>query len=228
MPRDLVRRGMAKIRARLADDGVVLRTYRAARHLVEWLGHERRQAVDTSPHISLESLGVQHPDRNWYEPASWTTLRTVLPRSAVRSTDVFVDFGSGMGRMIQQAANYPFARVIGVEVSEQLNEAARRNFERNQRRFTCQSVDFVTCDAVEFPIPDDMTHAYMYNPFKDETFRTVLQNIIRSIDHAPRKLVLIYDNPTQRQALEETGRFHLVDEKQTAPRRKALIYESRP
>jgi hypothetical protein len=219
---------MARVRGRLADDGVVLRTYRAGRHLVEWLGHERRQAVDTSPHISLESLGVEHPDRNWYEPAAWTTLRTVLPRSEVRPSDVFVDFGSGMGRMIQQAATYPFAQVIGVEVSDRLNEIARTNFERNRDRFRCQSVEFVTCDAVEFPIPDDMSHAYMYNPFKGETFRTVMRNIIGSIDRAPRRLVLIYDNPTQRQLLEETGRFELVDEKQTAPRRKALIYESRP
>lgn len=133
-----------------------------------------------------------------------------------------------MGRVIQQAAAYPFARVIGVEISEELNEIARLNVARNRRRFACQCVDFIACDAVEFRVPDDMTHVYLHNPFTCETFRKVLQNIITSIDRAPRRVVLIYDHPTMGQALEETGRFHLVGEKKTAARRKALIYESRP
>jgi hypothetical protein len=228
VPHDLIRPGMAKIRGRLAEDGLVLRTFRAGRHLAEWLRNERRQAVDTSPHISLDSLGVDHPDRNPYEPTRWNSLRTMIPKSDVEPTDVFVDFGSGMGRMIQQAAAYPFARVIGVEVSDHLNEIARWNIERNQERFTCQDVGFVTCDALEFPIPGDMTYAYLFNPFMGETFRKVVNNIIASVDRTPRRLVLIYENPTMKEAVEETGRFRLVGEKKTALRREALIYEIRP
>lgn len=228
VPHDLIRPGMAKIRGRFAEDGLVLRTFRAGRHLAEWLRHERRQAVDTSPHISLDSLGVDHPDRNPYEPTCWNVLRTLLPKSEVRPADVFMDFGSGMGRAVQQAAAYPFARVIGVEISEELNQIARQNFERNRKRFKCQEAEFVTSDATEFPVPDDMTHAYLFNPFMGETFRKVVDNIIASVDQPPPRLMLIYENPTMKEAVEKTGRFRLVGEKKTALMREALIYEIRP
>jgi precorrin-6B methylase 2 len=225
MSPDLIHRSMQIFRERLSEGGPVLRTYRAGRHLSDWLRHERRQTVDTSLHMSLESLGVDHPDAMRYEPTGWSVLRTLLPRSDVRPTDVFVDFGSGMGRMVQQAARYPFARVIGVELSERLNEIARSNFERNKGRVKCQSVEFVTCDAGEFSVPDDMTHAYLFNPFVGETFRKVVQNIIASVDRAPRRVLLVYETPTLREALEQTGRFRLLGERKTALRRRTLIYE---
>jgi precorrin-6B methylase 2 len=140
-------------------------------------------------------------------------LGSVLPKDAVRPTDVFVDFGSGMGRLLQQAAKYPFARVVGVEISEELNEIARQNFERNRERFECQNLELVSCDAVEFEIPDDMTHAYFNNPFTGETFKKVIANIVSSIDRAPRRVTLIYEHPKMTDALEATGRFELMSVK---------------
>jgi SAM-dependent methyltransferase len=205
-----------------------LRAYRAARHLVEWLLYDRRQATDTGRTIPLDSLGLDAPDREQYQPTRWTTLRRVLPRSAVHPSDVFVDFGSGMGRAVQQAAAYPFARVVGVEISDELNEIARANFDRNKRRFECQRVEFVTSDAAGFQVPDDMTHAYMFNPFSGQTFEAVLGNIIASIDRAPRRLLLIYHGPAMSGMVEASGRFQLLDEKQTTRTVKTRIYESTP
>jgi hypothetical protein len=219
---------LGRIRGRLAEDSAALRAYRRVRHWLEWLRHERRQAVDTSPHISPAALGIEGPDRMGYEPTRWKSLPTLLPRSEVSPSDVFVDFGSGMGRMVQQAAAYPFARVVGVEVSEQLNQVARRNYAANRQRLACKDVDFVTCDAVEFPIPDDLTHAYLFNPFVGETFRRVVANIVASVDRAPRRTLLIYQNPLMKEALEQTERFRLLAECTTALQYRALIYEIVP
>jgi precorrin-6B methylase 2 len=202
------------------------RVYRSARHLAEWLRYDRRQTVDTGRHVSLESLGLDHPDRVQYEPTRWNALRTLLPKSDIGPDDVFIDFGSGMGRAVQQAAAFPFARVVGVEISEELNEIARTNFERNRARFACQQAEFVTNDATEFPVPDDLTYAYLFNPFTGETFRKVLGNIIASIDRNPRRLILIYHLPTEKDAVEATGRFRLIREKKTARTVSARIYES--
>ncbi len=209
--------------SRLHEAG--LRVYRSARHLAEWILFDRRQVKDTGRHIESEELGLDHPDWEAYQPTRWTALRRVLPKREIRPTDVFIDYGSGMGRVVQQAATYPFARVVGVEVSAELNEIAERNFERNRDRFGCQKVEFVTCDAAEFQVPDDMTHAYFFNPFKGETFRKVLQNIIASIDRNPRRVLLLYHQPEMRQMIEESGRFRLVAQRKMGRKGTACIYE---
>jgi len=151
-----------------------------------------------------------HSERALYEPSGWFYLRRALRSRDVRPGDVFVDFGSGKGRIVYQAARYPFARVIGVEISEHLSAVARLNIERNRQRLVCKDVELVTMDAAEFRIPDEMTHAYFYYPFGGETFRRVLDNIVESLDRTPRRLTLIYACPGQEDPIRETGRFELV------------------
>jgi tRNA1(Val) A37 N6-methylase TrmN6 len=65
----------------------------------------------------------------------------------ITNRDVFVDFGSGKWRAIFWAARYPFRRVIGVELSAQLNALARRNINRNRHRLTCRDIHLVTADV---------------------------------------------------------------------------------
>jgi predicted RNA methylase len=128
----------------------------------------------------------------------------------VRPTDVFVDFGSGKGRIVWQAAHLPFARVIGVEISDQLNAVARTNIEKHRDRLTCDNVELITADAAEFEVPDDMTFAYFFAPFRGEVFRRVIRHIIESIDRSPRQVTLIYANPELDEAVRETGRFEVL------------------
>lgn len=40
---------------------------------------------------------------------------------------MFLDLGSGKGRMVLSAARFPFRRIIGVELSNDLTAIARRN-----------------------------------------------------------------------------------------------------
>jgi SAM-dependent methyltransferase len=148
-----------------------------------------------------------HPDRVWYQPSGWNYLPSVLGRKDVSPTDVFVDFGSGKGRVLYQAAKYPFARVIGVEISAALSEAARRNLAHSRQRLACTSVEVVTADATEFEIPDDMTYAYFYYPFVGDTFARVIANIVASLDRNPRRLRIIYAVTEMESAILETGRF---------------------
>jgi hypothetical protein len=151
-----------------------------------------------------------HPERVRYEPSGWSYLPRALDGEQVRPGDVFIDFGSGKGRVVYQAAGYPFARVVGVEISEQLNEVARRNIERKRHRLTCKQIQLVTSDAATFPVPDDMAFAYFFFPFVGDTFRKVIANIVESIDRRPRPLKLIYVCPNMGQEILATGRFRLL------------------
>ena len=186
--------------------GRLLNAYWHASRRISNLRHEHN--IDTTEH----EVGVEHyhPDRVWYVPSSWSFLKKGLRGREITPRDVFVDYGSGKGRVLFQAAQYPFRRVIGVEISPELTDVARANLELNRAKFRCDDVDLVTGDATEFDVPDDMTVAYMWHPFVGDTFRRVIDNIVASLEQNPRRLRLIYVTPVMAEYISSTGSFELV------------------
>lgn len=165
---------------------------------------------DTADRATKESLGIENPDSVYYTASPWWVLRWLLPRSDVRPSDVFVEFGCGKGRVVLDAASrYPFKRVVGVELSPDLSDVARGLVARG-KPFRCPNVMIETVDASEYSIPDDMTYAYFYNPFNGATFERVCANIVASLDRSPRPLRVIYVHPADHETLAATGRFRLV------------------
>jgi predicted RNA methylase len=128
-----------------------------------------------------------------YRGSSWLVLREMFANLEVAEDDVFIDIGSGMGRVLFMAARRPFRRVMGVELDEQLNEIARQNIERNRHRLQCQDVEIVTADVLDWEIPDDVTIAYIYRPFRTEVFEHILDRLLESIDRRPRQVRFIYN-----------------------------------
>ncbi len=177
--------------------------------LVRWL--ERRNGIHTSGVIELDELGIAGPDRVRYKPAPWLTLRRCLPRRSVSTRDVFADLGSGMGRVVFQAAlRYRFKRVIGVELSPRLHAVATSNIDRNRGRLRCPAVQLVCSDVLDYEIPDDVTVVFFDNPFTGDTFSTVVDRLIASVDNRPRPLRIIYFNPVEHGRLMATGRVRVV------------------
>ncbi len=125
------------------------------------------------------------------------TLRRILPPREVTNHDVFVDFGSGMDRVVLQAARYPFRKVIGVEISERLHRIARKNLVRNRRRLRCPDIELVHADVLDYELADDVTAAFLYNPFQGEIFPTVVARLLQSVERNPRPLRIIYVNPVE-------------------------------
>jgi len=168
---------------------------------------ERRYGVRTAGTVNLEELGLAAEDRVYYSPSSWRALRRTLRRNEITDSDVFLDLGSGMGRMVLAAARYPFRRVIGVELAEELHEIARDNVAHTRLRLRCDDIELVRSDALAYRIPDDVTVVYMNNPFRGPVFTAVIGNLIASVDAHPRPVRLIYFNPAEARFLQETGRF---------------------
>src|SRR5437763_11062946 len=115
-------------RQRVARTGhPVVRTLRG------WAWRARTAVEDLAFDRGMDTAGQEyrsehlHTDRVRYEPSGWGYLARALDPAEVGPDDVFVDFGSGKGRVVYQAGRLPFRRVIGVEVSEELNRIARRN-----------------------------------------------------------------------------------------------------
>jgi 16S rRNA G966 N2-methylase RsmD len=184
--------------------------YSWLRRTIRELLFERRYGVRTAGRIGLDELGVADEDRVYYIPANWWTLRRTLPRREMTADDVFIDLGSGMGRMVLEATRYPFKRVIGVELSRDLHDIARTNLERGRQRRRCGDVQLVHSDVLEYDVPDDVTVVFMNNPFRGPVFVTVVERLVASVDRNPRQVTLIYYNPVEEAALLATGRIRHV------------------
>jgi SAM-dependent methyltransferase len=135
---------------------------------------------------------------------SWRTIRALKPRK----DEVFLDVGSGTGRVVYVASRFPFRRVIGVERDEELHRVAEENL-RNARWRGHAEVELVCADIAEYPIPDDVTVVYLYNPIYDDVLETFVARLIDSVDRSPRRLRIAYFNPQQEHRLLTGGRGRL-------------------
>jgi SAM-dependent methyltransferase len=180
--------------------------------------YERRFNVQTSD-VILDDDYAEHRTSEGDTPADgelgylasdWLTLARILKRGEITSDDVFLDAGCGQGRMLLEAASrYPFKRVIGVEISHGLAAVAERNALLAASKLRAP-VEVVCGDVTEFEIPDDVTVAFVGNPFADDVFAGFIRRVLASLDRRPRRLRLVYNGPREERQLLESGRFERV------------------
>lgn len=170
--------------------------------------YERRYGVRTSEQVNLDA----HDEVNiGYTPMNWRQLKWALPVRSVGPDDVFIDIGSGKGRAVLVAAvDYPFGRVIGVELTRELHETAERNMAAAAGKLRAGKVELVRADVREYRIPDDVTVVFLNNPVRGSIFVSVLDSISASQKRRPRPMRLIYHNPAEEEALLATGEWRKV------------------
>jgi SAM-dependent methyltransferase len=120
----------------------------------------------------------------------------------------FIDVGAGMGRAMLLATEYPFQRVVGVELNPLLARVAQRNVEswRDAKRAKMQ-MQLICGDALDAPLPDGPCVVFMFNPFGASVMRRLLKRL--AVDFADRatKLDLLYVNHEQDHVIEQQAGF---------------------
>ena len=154
--------------------------------------YERRFGIRTRGRISLQSLAIDDPDSVWYAPISYPAFFNAMKHVPVSGG--FVDYGSGLGRVLVAAATFPFDRVTGVELSESLVTRSRQNIAR-AKGTVCRNIEAVCTNAAEWQVPGDVTVFHFFNPFQKQTLRTVVANIARSLRETPRQAWIVFANP---------------------------------
>jgi Histone methylation protein DOT1 len=102
--------------------------YRAAHRLLlrrctDFL-FDKLTGMDTSKTVGHEQLEFDADRGHHYVASRWFKLfdlHRILRGIAISRDDVFIDFGSGKGRVLFVAAHYGFRKIIGVELSPKLN-----------------------------------------------------------------------------------------------------------
>jgi SAM-dependent methyltransferase len=158
-------------------------------------------------------LGIFHSPYQPTEPSLFHEMLDALARQfQINFREfTFVDLGSGKGRTLLMAADYPFRRILGVELLPSLDRIARENLKRyksdSQRCFALESI---VADAVSFDFPDEPLLLYLFNPFPESGLRQVIANLERSLGQRPRKLYVLYHNPQLEHVLVNCAALHKI------------------
>jgi SAM-dependent methyltransferase len=169
---------------------------------------------DRSRHV--ETSGLAKPgssnvigevlDSKIYSPA-----RTANAHTAIRDLPIgdfsqytFIDMGSGKGRALFIAAEYPFQKVLGVEYSMEIQRLALENirsFRHPKQR--CMKIESIAANAAEYQFPDGNLVLFLFNPFGPEIMRRMLANLGRSLAEKPRHAVIVMLWPEHAQTVAE-------------------------
>jgi SAM-dependent methyltransferase len=134
----------------------------------------------------------------------------------------FVDLGSGKGKALLLAAEYPFRRVVGVELWQPWADEARRNLASAKRfKSAAGAIELVDGDAATYEYPREPLVVYVHNSFDAVLMNTVVEALQESLIRAPRHLYLIYHGPWQRHITDSVRLW-----KPVAEFRKCVIYHA--
>jgi SAM-dependent methyltransferase len=169
------------------------------RHAVNWLSvfiQERRLGIHSEAEVHLAQYGVTEKGCHHYNGTNYVRFWQIMRRIKIRPReDVFLDLGSGMGRVVVLAATYSFRKVIGVELIEELNDIARENVRKAMPGLKCRDIELHNVDARNYRIPPEVTVIYLWNPFGGEVLARVFSNIRESIMESPRTVTILYVTP---------------------------------
>jgi len=139
-------------------------------------------------------LGVFHSAYQPTEPALFDQMLSAVPADATGFT--FIDLGSGKGRTLMMASEYPFQRILGVELLPELNRVACENLQKYKSdKPHCFAMESVCTDARDFQFPDEPLLVYLFHPLPEAGFRRVLGNLEASLKRKRRPVFVLYHNP---------------------------------
>ena len=153
-------------------------------------------------------LGVFHSAYQPTDPAAFhEMLGALFERMHLNFPDfTFLDLGSGKGRTLLMASDYPFRRILGVELLPALDRIAQQNLHhyKNQSQ-QCFTLETICADATSFPLPAEPLVLYLFNPLGESGLRHVVANLEQTLRESLRPLYVLYHNPLLEHVLAESA-----------------------
>lgn len=154
--------------------------------------YEKKMNIETELLYSSKADLSLYKDSVSYYPTPYDSIQKILDYLKLGKEDVFVDLGSGKGRVILLAAARNLKKVIGVELDKHTIDVCKKNLE--VFRFKNTPLEIINADVANF-IPSEGSVFFMYHPFGYNTLVKVLNNIKESLTAHPRKIRIVYYLP---------------------------------
>ncbi|MEL7542371.1 MAG: methyltransferase domain-containing protein [Pseudomonadota bacterium] len=189
----LVARRMRQTVLRRLHEGILERFYNTP------------EAQSTAGTQALSDLTVPSGNKlagTFYDPTPRLVIRWILDALAAERTGLnlgqwnFIDIGTGRGRVVMEAAQHPFRRVVGVEFAQELAEAAEENVAAMPlERIAARRVGVVHADAAQWTPPPGPTIYFLYNPFDASVLQHFVRNALDAGEASRTPAIFAYLNP---------------------------------
>jgi SAM-dependent methyltransferase len=177
----------------------LLRQYREVRELrgmVVQSEFDQAHGVDTEGEHAgwthLSDLDIASP--NWIEGRDYAAIKPERFTRVLGSLDIpwaeytFIDFGSGKGRALLLASEFPFKRIVGLEFSPELHRVAEANIglyrSAGQK---CRDIQSLNLDFVDFSLPNEPLVLFFFDPCRGSALEKLMKRI--------RELLLVNPSP---------------------------------
>ena len=138
------------------------------------------------------------------DPALFREMMASLPIEFDQFT--FVDLGSGKGRTLLMASEYPFRRIVGVELLPALHQVAQENLAGYKSELQkCSALEAVCGDATDFALPAEPLVLYLFNPLPESGLTRVMAKLETSLKAHARAVYVLYHNPLLEQVLTRSA-----------------------
>jgi hypothetical protein len=158
--------------------------------------------IEATALMKIDGENLMHG--HGYQPVGVAAFRrSISALNADLCRYSFVDYGSGKGRALLLATEFPFRRIVGVEYARELHDVALENVER--ARTTLPGADRLECvwaDATRYEPPTDPLVCFLYNPFDGTVMTRLLDRLAESVRAVPRDILVAYLNPVHRSAID--------------------------
>lgn len=160
----------------------------------------------------LSDLQIASPNRS--EGVDYTPIEPERMAKVFAALDipfeqfVFVDYGSGKGRALLLASEFPFKSIVGLEFSPELHAIAERNLQnyRNPRQ-RCTNVRSLCIDFLDFAIPDHPAVLFFYDPCSEKLLSRILEKLGKAVEARTADLYLAYVAVGKKEPLLSSAKF---------------------
>ena len=179
--------------------------------------------TDTSGLVPARDLMTGHPNDEHvtaYYAVAPSILRSLVDQWHKTNpphhiTDyTFLDLGSGKGRAILLASEFPFRQVIGVELNPAMVTIAEANVElwrqahaEDPTADAIAPIQIVGDDALNLPLPATPTVIFLFHPFEEPVLKPLLRRIEAAFSTRRGSLDLLYVNAEHGAVLDRHPAF---------------------
>jgi SAM-dependent methyltransferase len=136
-------------------------------------------------------------------------------RAAIRALPAvegatFIDLGCGKGRVTAVATEFPFYRIVGIELSPALANRARRNMDVLATLHPLRTrVEVVTGDATNPDLPRrGSVVLFLYNPFRGRLVESLMDRLTEKLLASPElRIFVVCYNPVHANVIDGRREF---------------------